>query len=104
MEEMRDGELERSTLDGRSGSAARSGDGTTDSRDLDRADTDGDDAVRRRAYELYVSRGDGPGSEVDDWLAAEREVRTARQAEPEVQGGAGEKKASRPSGRGRSRS
>ena len=104
MEEMRDGELEPSSLDGRSSSAAASGDGATESRDLDRADADGDDAVRRRAYELYVSRGDGPGSEVDDWLAAEREVRTARQAEPEVAGAAEEQKTARPSGRGRSRS
>ncbi|HEX6058894.1 MAG TPA: DUF2934 domain-containing protein [Gemmatimonadaceae bacterium] len=103
MEEMRDGELERSSRDGRSSSAAGSGDGAAESRERERADADSDEEVRRRAYELYVSRGGGPGSEVDDWLAAEREVRTARQAEPEVQGGA-EKKAPRPSGRGRSRS
>ena len=34
-----------------------------------------DDEIRRRAYELYQQRGDGTGSEADDWLRAEREVR-----------------------------
>jgi len=35
--------------------------------------------IRLRAYERYLSRGDGPGSDVEDWCAAEREVREARQ-------------------------
>ena len=30
--------------------------------------------IRRRAYELYVQRGNQPGSEVDDWLRAEEEI------------------------------
>ena len=34
--------------------------------------------IRQRAYELYVERGRTPGSENDDWLRAEQEVR-ARQ-------------------------
>ena len=34
-----------------------------------------DDEIRRRAYELYKQRGTGTGSEAEDWLAAEREVR-----------------------------
>jgi len=34
--------------------------------------------IRERAYELYVERGRTPGSENDDWLRAEQEVR-ARQ-------------------------
>jgi len=34
-----------------------------------------DDEIRRRAYELFQQRGSGPGSEADDWLTAEREVR-----------------------------
>jgi hypothetical protein len=34
-----------------------------------------DDEIRRRAYELYQQRGAGSGSEAEDWLAAEREVR-----------------------------
>ena len=36
------------------------------------------DEVRRRAYELWVARGGADGSDMDDWLAAEREVRTRR--------------------------
>jgi len=34
-----------------------------------------EDEIRRRAYELYQQRGNAPGSEAEDWLAAEREVR-----------------------------
>jgi hypothetical protein len=34
-----------------------------------------EDEIRRRAYELYQQRGSGAGSEAEDWLAAEREVR-----------------------------
>jgi len=34
-----------------------------------------EDEIRRRAYELYVQRGSTPGSEAEDWLTAEREVR-----------------------------
>jgi hypothetical protein len=34
-----------------------------------------EDEIRRRAYELYKQRGTGTGSEAEDWLAAEREVR-----------------------------
>jgi hypothetical protein len=34
-----------------------------------------DEEIRRRAYELYQQRGPGSGSEANDWLTAEREVR-----------------------------
>jgi len=34
-----------------------------------------EERIRRRAYELYVERGNQSGSEVDDWLQAEEEVR-----------------------------
>jgi hypothetical protein len=33
-----------------------------------------DEEIRRRAYEIYLERGEQPGSEVDDWLQAEREL------------------------------
>jgi len=29
--------------------------------------------IRRRAYEIYLERGEQPGSELDDWLRAENE-------------------------------
>ena len=32
------------------------------------------DKISRRAYDLYQTRGASPGSSVDDWLRAEREV------------------------------
>ena len=40
----------------------------------------GDDqaAIRVRAYELYEARGGAPGHALDDWLAAERQLRAAR--------------------------
>jgi len=34
-----------------------------------------DDEIRKRAFELYQQRGAGGGSEAEDWLRAEREVR-----------------------------
>jgi hypothetical protein len=39
---------------------------------------DHDEEIRRRAYEIYEARGGAPGSDVDDWCAAEREVRASR--------------------------
>lgn len=30
--------------------------------------------IRDRAYEIYLDRGDAPGSDLDDWLRAEREL------------------------------
>jgi hypothetical protein len=30
--------------------------------------------IRRRAYEIYLEHGSFPGSELDDWLQAEREL------------------------------
>jgi Protein of unknown function (DUF2934) len=33
-----------------------------------------DKEIRRRAYEIYLERGEQPGSELDDWLQAEREL------------------------------
>ena len=37
--------------------------------------TDGD--IARRAYELYLARGCEHGHDVEDWVQAERELRTA---------------------------
>jgi hypothetical protein len=30
--------------------------------------------IRRRAYELYLERGEEPGRDLEDWLQAEREL------------------------------
>ena len=35
--------------------------------------------IRRRAYELYIQRGNQSGSEQDDWLQAEEEIRRAEE-------------------------
>ena len=40
-----------------------------------------EEEIRRRAYEIYVERGSTPGNESEDWLTAEREVRSRYQAE-----------------------
>src|ERR1700693_58797 len=31
-------------------------------------------SLRRRAYEIYLERGEQPGRDLDDWLQAEREL------------------------------
>jgi DUF2934 family protein len=36
-----------------------------------------EERIRRRAYELYLRRGNRPGSEIDDWLQAEGEILSA---------------------------
>jgi hypothetical protein len=36
-----------------------------------------EERIRRRAYELYVQRGNESGSELDDWLQAEEEIQRA---------------------------
>jgi len=33
-----------------------------------------DEEIRRRAYEIYLKRGEQPGRDLDDWLQAEREL------------------------------
>jgi Protein of unknown function (DUF2934) len=42
------------------------------------------DEIRIRAYEIYLERGGLPGTELDDWLQAERELKRA--ALPKAQG------------------
>ena len=34
-----------------------------------------EEQIQRRAYELYVERGSESGSDLDDWLQAEEEIR-----------------------------
>jgi hypothetical protein len=51
-----------------------------------------DEAIRRRAYELYLERGGAHGSALDDWLRAEREI-PSRQ--PRVRGAASLRSSSR---------
>ena len=34
--------------------------------------------IRRRAYEIYLERGEQPGRELDDWLQAESELKRGR--------------------------
>lgn len=35
-----------------------------------------EEQIRRRAYDLYVDRASQSGSEIDDWLQAEEEIRS----------------------------
>jgi Protein of unknown function (DUF2934) len=39
-----------------------------------------DEEIRRRAYDIYLERGNRPGSALDDWLQAEREVQQRDQS------------------------
>ena len=38
-----------------------------------------EERVRRRAYELFLERGIQPGSDLKDWLEAEKEIRRAEE-------------------------
>ncbi len=38
-----------------------------------------EERLQMRAYELYVLRGNESGSEMDDWLQAEDEIRDAEE-------------------------
>ena len=38
--------------------------------------------IQRRAYEIYMRRGQAPGHDLEDWLQAEREAKTV--AKPKV--------------------
>jgi hypothetical protein len=52
----------------------------TDRRKTTRADvapTVNGEAIARRAFELYCARGGQHGQDVQDWLAAERELAAA---------------------------
>ena len=43
---------------------------------LDRSAADATpDAIARRAYDIYLSRGAANGHDIDDWLEAERELK-----------------------------
>ena len=37
-----------------------------------------EEQVRRRAHEIYLQKGGEDGSDLDDWLQAEREIREAQ--------------------------
>ena len=49
------------------------GDGTASADSLD-------ERIRQRAYELYCSRGQSDGDPIQDWLEAERQLRSAHSA------------------------
>ena len=38
-----------------------------------------EERIRLRAHQLYVQRGNQPGSDLDDWLQAEEEIRRAEE-------------------------
>ena len=48
------------------------------SSEVARPVSDDHDEIRRQAYALYLSRGGGDGSDLSDWLEAERIVRLRR--------------------------
>ncbi len=39
-----------------------------------------EEAIRQRAHEIWLSRGGGSGHEMDDWLEAERELRSGKKS------------------------
>jgi Protein of unknown function (DUF2934) len=51
------------------------------SSELNDSNVDLQEAVRRRAYQIYEERGTEAGSEMGDWLQAEAELLDAHDAE-----------------------
>ena len=47
--------------------------------------TPNDEAIAKRAYELYLQRGSVSGHELDDWLEAEAELANEAAADAPVQ-------------------
>jgi hypothetical protein len=47
--------------------------------DTTRHNTAREERIRQRAEELYRRRGNRPGSALDDWLLAEKEIRQAEE-------------------------
>ena len=53
-----------------------------DAQEQDRLlDSPREEHIRRRAYEIYLARGEEPGRDVEDWLQAERELTQNQPAE-----------------------
>ena len=46
-----------------------------------------EERIHRRAYELYVQRGNQSGSELDDWLQAEEEMLQVQEQEAKASRG-----------------
>jgi len=40
-----------------------------------------DEQIAMRAHEIFLERGAGPGSDLDDWLQAERELTAAAESQ-----------------------
>lgn len=40
-----------------------------------------EEAIAKRAHEIYLARGGTHGSDLDDWLQAERELKAVTKAE-----------------------
>lgn len=51
---------------------------TQQTRKSENKQTFAQEAIAKRAYELYLERGKEPGGELQDWLMAERELMPAR--------------------------
>jgi hypothetical protein len=80
LQETEQGETNATTPSDEQGAAA--GDETTMASDTEQGGGEGDmnlDAIRRRAWE--ISQGDQAGTAEENWLRAEREIRT-EQASP----------------------
>lgn len=43
-------------------------------REVSAVNSEREEEIRRRAYEIYLEGGEQPGRDLDDWLLAEREL------------------------------
>jgi len=47
-----------------------------ETREISAGNLASDEDIRRRAYEIYLERGEQSDHDLDDWLQAERELRS----------------------------
>jgi len=40
-----------------------------------------EERIQQRAHQIYLERGGGDGSAIDDWLQAEQEIRAEQESE-----------------------
>ena len=57
---------------------AKNNNKTEASETLDDLQEPAREEIERRAYELFLARGEEPGFDQDDWLQAEREFKDAQ--------------------------
>jgi len=68
----------RETMDRQAGNAGERMDSATDTRNASMGSEPSEEEIRIRAYRRYLERGGSDGMDFDDWVEAERELKSSR--------------------------